>query len=230
MASIDLGLSLATGSKWLGLIGTPADGVDVLYVQTEIPQPMLQGRAKIMASNYDLKLRTNSAGIWKPGDHLFFLTEHFLKLDNANGYSQVLKAVQNLRPKVVILDPLYKMLSGDLLKADVATPFLDSLDQLIAKTNIALVIIAHPRKGEADETGADDMLGSSLFPDWADTVIRASRTGGGKEWDNVRLDFLKTRHATELIEPVEATVNRRSLVISASPATASIQQPKGSKK
>jgi len=214
MMVTDLGMCLATGTNWLNYIDTPKKGVNVLYAQTEVPDRMLQERVEKIAGNMPLEGAVSPNGSWKWQDHLWLWTEHYLKLDQNAGYGLLTKHVKALKPSVVIIDPLYSLVSGSFLKVEVAGPFLDRMNALIANHHLALVIVAHPRKGEPDQYGADDLMGSSLFADWADTVIRVTRQGGGTSAsDNLKLEFKKARHAVELLHDVSVVVDRKSLAM-----------------
>lgn len=208
---LGLGMSLSNGVDWLTYFQVPDEGMGVLYVQTEIPQNMLKARARTLAkaTGQPLGLKTDGKLPWEERVHLW--TEHFLKLDQDKGFGLLVQHVQALKPAVIILDPLYKLLSGNFLKVDVASPFLDRMDALIENTGASVIIVAHPRKGEPDEYSADDLMGSSLFADWADTVISVAKKGGDAQHDKLMLEFKKARHAIGLLDDVEVSIDRYSL-------------------
>lgn len=216
MLALNLGIAVIRGKDWL-TFKTPAPPTNVLYLQCELPQEELQKRARLMASSIG-----QADGL--PG-RLFLWTEHYIKLDQNTGYGLLDKWVGALKPALVIVDPIYKVLSGDLLKyADVA-PFLDRMDRLLDKHKVTIMLVCHPRKGQADEFGADDLMGSSLFPDWADTIIRVSRTGGMEQHEALRLEFEKVRYAPEMLGDLHVTVDRRTLTMSASEISIMEERP-----
>lgn len=220
MLSLNMGLSLLTGTKWLDCLDTPMPGTDVLYVQTEIPEKMLQERAEKMIKNFPACNGT------KPIGHMLYLwTENYLKLDGGMpGYGQLCGHLEKLHPQVVIIDPLYKVMSGNFLKVEVAAPFLDSMDALIHKYKVAVVLVAHPRKGMAEQDNADDMMGSSLYADWADTIVRDNKIGGDLTCVRLRLEFLKVRHAQDFVEDLEVKIERVTLAATGQQCGISVQE------
>ena len=187
---------------------TPNKPLSVLYVQCELPEPELKKRAKLMVGS--VPQAANHTG------KLWLWTEHYLKLDTNAGYGLLDKHVEALKPDLVIIDPIYKVLSGSMLEYGDVLPFLDRMDSLLSRRGVAVMLISHPRKGGPDESGADDMLGSSLFPDWADTTIRVSRVGGTQYHETLKLEFPKVRYAEELMDDLTVTIDRRTLAMSAS--------------
>ncbi len=207
MLALNLGMSLARGKSWL-TFASPETPTNVLYLQCELPREELQIRARAMATSVG-----QPDGV---AGKFYLWTEPYIKLDQNAGHGLLDRWIAALKPALIIVDPIYKVLSGDLLKyADVA-PFLDRMDRLIDKHKVAIMLVCHPRKGLADEFGADDMMGSSLFPDWADTIIRVSKMGGASEHEAVKLEFEKVRYASRAVGDLIVAIDRRSLTITAS--------------
>lgn len=167
-------LSLAEGQAWLGH-QTPSSGVRVLYLQMEITKFETQYRLRGMVNGTggvtlaEVRVWTNMAGI---------------KIDTSAGYDELEQEIVDVAPQLVIIDPIYKVLSGDMLNAQHMAPLFDALDRLIVRHGIAVVLIHHARKGPSDpkerhvDAGAEDMMGSVLFSAWPDSVIRVKRNGG----------------------------------------------------
>ena len=178
MLAMRLALSLANGEKWLDF-DTPKHGNAVLYLQLEIPLPLMQKRI----------LQTSVLTTKQP---LHIWTEHFLKLDNPAGLTVLREKLTQLNPAVLIVDPVYKVVGGDLLNTQHIQQLVDHIDMLIGDFNIAVVMVHHTRKGVFEDWGSDDMLGSVIFSAWADSVIKIER-------DNSRITvkFEVMRHAEE---------------------------------
>ena len=147
---------------------------------------------------------------------------HFsLKLDTKAGMAVLQRALASIKPTILIVDPLYKTLSGNILDPNSARMFVDSLDKLMTDHNFSLVLIHHTRKGSLDEKevefGAEeDMLGSAVFGWWADTIVKVSRKGGSGKEERLVVNFDVVRHAEDIIPPREVTFNRETLLFTPS--------------
>lgn len=181
-------LSVASGEPWLGF-NTPEEGLNVFYLQLEIPHIMLQKRInKMMKSGVRLK------------KEIIFWTEHVLKLDLPQGIGRLERYLQQYQPDVLIIDPMYKVLSGNILDAHQVQVLLDALDNLIAKYGVSILLVSHSKKpavGMSEEWGSDDLLGSVFLSAWADSVVQVQRSDGG-----LRVKFDVVRHAETEISPV----------------------------
>ena len=179
-----LAICLANGEPWIGFDTLP-QGVPVLYLQLEIPAPLMQKRL----------LKTGKV---KLKQQLFLWNEHFLKIDNDVGLKRLAEQVKLLKPAVLIIDPVYKVVGGDLLSTQHIQQLVDYIDLLIADCNVAVVMVHHTRKGIFEDWGSDDMLGSVIFSAWADSVIKIERKGL-----NITVKFEVMRHAEDELEPRE---------------------------
>jgi RecA-family ATPase len=202
MLGLDMAFALASGQDWIGFHTQPS-GVRVFYLQLEIPYGLLRTRLdKTWQGRQDHQ---------QPMDHenLRFWTQHFLKLDQATGILMLDYYIEQYKPDVLVVDPLYKVLSGNLLMGLDVQRLLDNLDGMIAKYGLSVVIIAHTRKGMADmgEWGSDDLIGSSYLSNWADTVIKIERRGS----DRLAIKFDVVRHAELELDQREVTFNRETL-------------------
>jgi len=197
MLAIRFALAMATGCPWLGFDG-PDEGASVLHLQLEIPHQLLQNRVIQMTCGRDTTKKS-----------LYFWTEHFVKLDADFGMSLVKRQIEKLEPEILVVDPIYKVISGNLLDAHAATQFLDRIDQLMADYPISVLMVNHTRKGVQDEDvwGSDDMIGSSIFSNWADSVIRISKEVKERQ-TLITANFDVLRHAAKELEPREFTVTK----------------------
>lgn len=209
MLSLWLMLCVADGTPWLGF-ETPSGGRSVLYVQSEVPHSLLHQRFFKM---WDGWRAVN--GNKRPLNLVHFGTEPYLKLDTSGGYDTLEKVLSELEPSLVIMDPVYKLMSGNILDPNSVRALLDSLDRLIAKHKFALMLVAHPRKSAMEETewGSDALLGSVFFSAWADSVIKVTRqtTKDGKLTNYLKLNFDVVRYAQEILEEREVLLKEDTL-------------------
>lgn len=180
----NLSLALIRGDKWIGFRTKPG-GVSVLYLQLEIPEPLLHKRFKQMTNG--------NQGAKK---EMWIWTEHHLKVDLREGMVRIREQLALHKPDVLIIDPLYKILSVDMSNNHAVTYVLDELDKLIAEYGVSIVLVTHSTKADVDgdKWGTDNMMGGALLSAWADTVMEVARDKNG-----LRISLDVVRHAdTEL--------------------------------
>ena len=200
MLGLDMAFCLASGKDWLGF-DTPNQGTSVFYLQLEISYQLFRSRLDQSWSHrqrYDPLLRPLT--LW---------TQHWLKLDTTQGFNLLDYYLGKHQPDLLIVDPLYKVISGNLLNAIDVQHVIDALDKLIGKHNLSVVLISHTRKGMMDmgEWGSDDLIGSIFFSAWADTILKVERRGG----ERLTIKFDVVRHAEKEIEAKEVLFNRDTL-------------------
>jgi len=203
MLGLDLAFCLACGEDWLGFT-TSNPGVSVFYLQLEISYQLFRAR---LSKTWDhRKIYMTQA---KP---LTFWTQHWLKLDQPAGINLLDAYLREYKPDVLIIDPLYKVVSGNLLTVLDMQKVIDALDVLIGKHGVSIIVISHTRKGIMDmgEWGSDDLVGSFVFSAWADTVLKVERRGG----DRLAIKFDVVRHTEVELDPKEVMFNRDTLELS----------------
>lgn len=190
-------LSVADGKPWLGF-NTPAEGLPVLYLQLEIPHPLLQKRFQAMMH-----------GARRTKQKLIVWTEPFLQLDTPQGISKLETQLNRYEPKVLCIDPMYKVLSTNINEAHAMTTFFNNLDMVLDRhPGMALMLVSHSRKPAAQPTeavwGSDELFGSTFISAWADSIIEVKREEKG-----LRVKFEVVRHAEDEIESVFAPIDKR---------------------
>ena len=199
MIVIHTAFCIATGKEWFGFKTIQST---CYTIQVEIPKPQFRSRVIKYATGNQITT-----------DNIYFSTEHYIKLDRAFGCAELEKEIQRTHPQVVIIDPIYKVVSGRMTDEYDMRQFMDRMDELMSKYKFALLLIHHDRKqilsdGVAVSYGAEDMFGTSIFIDWCDTSIRTATTSVDGD---IVLTFEKVRHAEEELKPMVIHVNRKDL-------------------
>ena len=186
-------VSVADGKPWLGF-NTPADGASVFYLQSEIPHRLLQTRLRKMLRGTNGRLKKE----------LIIWTNNSIKLDSPIGYNMLEKKLEKHQSQVLIVDPVYKVLTGDMNEQGQISGFLDNMDRLIDKTGVTVLLVSHSRKAisDTDTWGTDDMLGSVFFSAWPDSVIQVAR-----DHQLLTVKFDVVRNAEREIDPVYVNVD-----------------------
>jgi RecA-family ATPase len=188
---IELGFSIIRARAWL--LWQTSRG-RVLVINPEILEPQ-----------YQLRLRdyTNKRGFIngnKPPDGMFLWTDLDLRLDQPYGLYALEQEISHTQCDIIIVDGLYKVVSTDVTSGGDARRLIDGMDRLRQKYGFSLVIVHHTRQGLYDsmegrtvELGTAEMYGSSLYRDWADTILRIRKEG----WrdDLITVSPQKVRHA-----------------------------------
>ena len=202
MLAQDLGFSIAEGVPWLGFATLPRK---VLNLQLEIPEFLLRERVMQYA-----------AGHQSFPQGLHYWTQHYLKLDRDYGIHFLEDVLSREHPDVLIIDPIYKVITGNISDSYDVSKFLDNVDLLMEKWNLAVVLVHHERKPQMDSEGkqlpshAADMMGSSYLLNWLDTGVMLERIGGPNS-SSISVTFDPLRHAREELPTLSVTFDRQSL-------------------
>lgn len=175
-------MSVSQGKPWMGFETSKSS---VMYLQLEVPNPMLQKRIAKMSLLLDAA-----------HEPFYIWTEPTIKIDTIEGYGRIEEQIVKFKPKVLVIDPIYKIMTGDLLNTKDVQTLTDWIDRLIDKYQLSILLVHHTRKGAYEEWGSDDMLGSVIFSAWADTIIKITR----KVNKEVQVSFDVVRHAEDEIK------------------------------
>lgn len=201
--------SLMGGQDWYG-IKTPVSGTSTMYVQVEVSDRRLQDRMLKMQTYYKsfLTYKVKAASwVW---------TVQGLKLDTAEGVERLERHVKSHTPEVLILDPMYKLLANPNEPENILK-FQSGLEYLQSVCNMAIVIIAHPRKQQTDpdpnqpDGDSSDLYGPMFNTAWPDTVIKLYHKRQSPD-DNRVLVVADARNAEEVVKPIYLKLDRSDLV------------------
>jgi RecA-family ATPase len=191
-----LAFCLSVGTQWIGF---PTERLVVGYVQAEVPRPMFRLRTIKMGSNQTV-----------PNNTLYFMTNSTIKLDRDSGMKDLIRNVEKVNPKVLIIDPIYKFTTGS--EESTLLHFVDNMDLLISKYGMTIVLVHHSRKpkmalsGDIVDQGGSELRGP-VIEQWADSIIRIQ---GSLDSDERVLDF-ELRHAEQMIAPITVKLDRQRL-------------------
>jgi hypothetical protein len=149
---IDLAVSVATGTPWIGFSTTAAR---VLYVNLELQEVFFQHRIKEILSHKRLEIN-DQLDVW-----------------NLRGYAADYRAlVPKIRARIrdegyllVIIDPIYKVLgAADENSARDITDLVNTFEKLAIETGSAVLLAHHFAKGNASAKDFIDRIsGSGVF-------------------------------------------------------------------
>lgn len=171
--SLQLGLCAATGTTVAGRWEAPAS-VPVLYVGCEGTAEEFQTRVK--------RITTHIGAVPEPANFTTIIMP-FLFLNTDEGFSFLNKQLEEHRPRLLILDPLYRFHKGTLVTDDfnLTTARVNALTQ---GYELACLVDHHTHRekhdqfGEAVNEGAKGYYGTIFIEAWANNLffIKAGKT------------------------------------------------------
>ena len=169
-----MGMCCAGGLSLWGDQHFPTQQSKVCYLQLEMPHKAFLKR-----------LRASSlSSVPAVADNLYVATEPWLKLDKAEGIDKLAEAFNKIAPEILIIDPLYKTVSGSENSVEDLTKVFDNLDILLSKYNCALMFSSQARKTQiipkagVVDFGDEELRGSTAIPAWVDSIVGLRRKVG----------------------------------------------------
>jgi len=137
----------------------------VHYIQLEMPDIPFRRRLRSSTLSQVELVQKN----------LYLTTEFWLKLDTQEGRDNLISALEEVHPDVLIIDPLYKCTLGGEEYKDLSIVY-DHLDKLMHEYHFALIFTAQGRKTLVIQTGKVDLgdqelRGTTATGGWADTIL-----------------------------------------------------------
>lgn len=213
MESFHLADCLANGKLWFGYSTTPCLP---FVIQSELPKLIHRSRGEKF-----------SQGISGPNnnflDSVITKTIPYIKIDSSYGLSALDKEIALAHDRfpgihiVLILDPLYKMLSGHITDEYDIRKLLDNLDNEKEKQDMTIVIIHHTRLTRVDSSGniidlgPEEAMGSSYLNNWVDTMVKVKLLNPYTGGNRVHMSFELTRHAETVLPGFTVEWSRATL-------------------
>ena len=173
-------------------------------------------QAEVTESNYINRLISysrNMNGLMP--DNIFMDNDVTMDLSGLEGMNLLQTDIEEVSPDVIIIDCLYKIVSGSVSNEIDLKKVITNIDRIRQSHNIAFIFIHHPRKDQSTEAeeyigkGIEEMLTSSIFGNWLDTVVKVTSVPPHQDQpDTVRLDFQKIKNARQAISPIQVRFNR----------------------
>lgn len=178
--AIALALAIVEGREWLGW---PCARGPVVYVNFEVDAPSFWDR---VANVYrTLGWSTDNAAdlhVWNLRGHARDLGELL---------EDLVSVVESVRPLALVIDPAYKVNTGDENSAQDWARFTRYLDELVRRSGAAVVLIHHHSKGQQGaKRSADRASGSGVVardPDALIDVIELQESTAARECFGERL-------------------------------------------
>ena len=169
---IELGLAIATGEKFLGRF--PCSRGKVLYINLEISEKSFVQRVQHVA-----KAKGLTKEMYVDNFKMLHLRGLSVSLENMVEAlaAKVLEEAKNGTPYTfIILDPIYKISSGEENSAKDVSRFCNQIDKIVNITEAAAGYVHHHSKGsQAGKRAEDRGSGSGVFARDADALLDITR-------------------------------------------------------
>lgn len=111
-----------------------------------------------------------------PNDNIYWMYRQSVKLDNVSSFNRLYEKIAELKPDLIILDPLQRLHNQNEDKASEMAVVWDSIQKIVVNfPTAAVIIIAHFRKGGANENSWNSIRGSNRNAGEADLGIFISK-------------------------------------------------------
>jgi RecA-family ATPase len=165
---MDLALSVATGSQWMGLETTQGS---VVYADAENQAALIRSRLPSVAESRGIPITADLNELIRFIPLRWMLRGKTLR-EIVEGVTRTIKAMKE-PPAIAILEPLYLLLRGAKEKeAEEVTLALEELDELCRSIGCAIVFVHHFSKGtQTGKASMDRSSGSGALSRFPDAII-----------------------------------------------------------
>ena len=164
---LDMALSVATGTACLGKYTVPEPGPVLVYL-AEDALPVVRERIEGMARHRGLDLGPVEIDV---------ITVPVLRLDRDRDRTRLWETTRQLRPKLLLLDPLVRLHGIDENHAGEVAELLAYFRSLQRQFDLSVLLVHHTRKNAAGGVAAGQGLrGSSDIHAFGDSNLYLRRT------------------------------------------------------
>lgn len=209
--SLEIALAVASGSPCLGRFEVVHPG-RVLLFAAEDALHVVRERAEAIAKRRKLDLATLALDV---------ITTPIVRLDREADRAALVRAVEELRPRLLVLDPFVRLHRIDENVAAEVAPLLAFLRQLQRDYQVSVLLVHHARKGASRTRAGQALRGSSELHAWGDSNLYMRRGG-----DTVSLTIEHRAAASGPTRPLKLVVEGESIALELlEPATHDAPEP-----
>ncbi len=163
---LDLAVSVASGTPALDRFRVEAPGRALIYL-AEDGLPQVRSRLEAIGRHRRIPLEKLDVAV---------ITEPIVRLDSQRDQLRLRATIARLRPRLVVLDPLVRLHSGDENSSQDISRLLGYLRELQRSFELALIVVHHTSKKAHAQPG-QSLRGSSDLHAWGDSNAYLARKG-----------------------------------------------------
>ena len=163
--ALEIALAVASGSPCLGRFCVPEPGPVLFFAAEDAP-------VNIRARLCDL---AQARGVDFDTLPVFLILANQLRLDLEDDLERLTRALETLRPRLLVLDPFVRIHRLQENSAQEISALLADLRALQRRFNLAILLVHHTRKGHGQACGQDLRGSGDLFA-WGDSYLYLRRT------------------------------------------------------
>ena len=165
--ALDLSVAVASGTPCLRHFPVPTAGRVLLYA-AEDALHIVRRRLEGICAAADLTLQ---------GLDVQVITAPTVRLDLSADRAKLENTVEQLKPRLLVLDPFVRLHRIDENASGEVAPLLAYLRELQRRHNLAVLVVHHAKKGGARIRAGQALRGSSEFHAWGDSNLYLRRLG-----------------------------------------------------
>jgi hypothetical protein len=140
-------------------------------------------------------------------------TSFSIRLDSIQGQNMLKIAMDAVQPKVLILDPLYKIMDGDENEGVDMKVIVNFLDEKVIEAYDCSVLLIHHAGKDMTKRGR----GSTVLEGWVDSLIEMKRKSGDHTKLTATLTPKMLRHSELPPEPITVELTNGEFKLSVNP-------------
>lgn len=202
----DLVVSVASGEPFLGDFDVLDPG-PVIVVQNENADYIMKDRTEKVIAAKGLggeaeRITSKKLHVEFPPDlPITFINQQGFTLSNEDHRRQLESLIKEIKPVLVVFDPLYLMFDGDLNSSKELNPVLNWLLHLKTEYKTSVMVIHHYNKGSNQQTlrGGARMAGSIMLYGWVESAWYLTKTDDEEDLPpNQRVDLSESSGASTI--------------------------------
>jgi hypothetical protein len=172
---LEMAVAVSSGRPFLRHFPVERPGRVLLFAAEDAPH-VIRKRLEVIAGASGLDLSVCDIQV---------ITSPIVRLDIAEHRAALSETIDQLKPRLVILDPFIRLHRVDENRSDEISPLLAYLRSVQKLYNTAIVIVHHARKRAGKARGGQSLRGSSEIHAWLDSHLYLTRMGEM----NLRMDI-----------------------------------------
>ena len=167
------------GKSWLALdiavsVASGTDVLDKFNVQNQGPVLVFPAEDEASAVRERLQGICNFRGVDFKKLNLWLIESYALHLDMKEDMDALDNTLSELKPRLLVLDPLIRLHNVDENSATEIAKVLSFLRNLQRKHSVAVILVHHARKNASGDPGLG-LRGSTEIRAWADSILYLRR-------------------------------------------------------